>query len=551
MAVRMLALAAVMAMALAGNAARAQDAPKARAVEPLSPGSWMTSDDYPRAALRAHEEGITHFQLAVDTRGKVKRCAITSSSGSPLLDSTACTLLTARARFNPARNARGRAVAATYRSRFIWAIPTEEAQFESWATIFQFQLSGTGETSRCTLEVSRQPTRLDLCGDIASMPAEARAALRGQGGQPVIVEVRRWQQVDGSPPPLIGDPEGVRTVFRRRAHFAVDATGKVGGCRVLERVGEDLLKLSPFDCHPGVRFAEAAQGDPAPRGATTMLSVTTRPPGPPTADGLPLRYTGTPLSPRSPGSWVVSDDYPASALRAEQSGTVNFRLEVDGAGRVTACEVTGSSGSQILDTTTCSLMRRRARFVPARGPTGEPVASSYASRMRWEIPTDPVAPAVAWASELRLTIGADGEPGACSYQVYGQDQGYEPSPCVEISELPRAATRALRGRSKGPVAIVVRFEHSVEGMATPIIPSLPAGFRRIASGHGRFDDDGGVRCAGDIDGPGPQVSVETCANLLRYSRRDPAHAVTATVSYFTDGDADVAAALPGLDGRGY
>jgi TonB family protein len=81
-----------------------------------------------------------------------------------------------------------------------------------------------------------------------------------------------------------------------------------------------------------------------------------------------------------------SDDYPAEALRAGEQGTVAFQLEVGADGSVAACTVTSSSGSASLDSTTCRLLRERARFTPARDSSGKPVSDTVVSRITWRIP---------------------------------------------------------------------------------------------------------------------------------------------------------------------
>jgi periplasmic protein TonB len=86
------------------------------------PGSWVTNDDYPPSAQRDGVEGVTGFRLAVGPDGKVTGCTVTSSSGSSLLDDTACRLLTRRARFNPAKDANGVGMADSYAGRFRWQI---------------------------------------------------------------------------------------------------------------------------------------------------------------------------------------------------------------------------------------------------------------------------------------------------------------------------------------------------------------------------------------------------------------------------------------------
>ncbi|MEO5586595.1 MAG: energy transducer TonB [Novosphingobium sp.] len=87
------------------------------------PGAWVTPNDYPTADLRAEREGTTGFQLSIGMDGKVQSCQVTASSGSASLDAAACDKLTKRAKFAPATDATGTAVAGTYSSAVHWTIP--------------------------------------------------------------------------------------------------------------------------------------------------------------------------------------------------------------------------------------------------------------------------------------------------------------------------------------------------------------------------------------------------------------------------------------------
>jgi TonB family protein len=82
-------------------------------------------------------------------------------------------------------------------------------------------------------------------------------------------------------------------------------------------------------------------------------------------------------------AWIGDGDYPAAAQALGQSGTVEYRLLIDAQGRVERCDVTGSSGHAALDKGTCDLIRRRARFVPARGADGQPMEWAYRSGVDW------------------------------------------------------------------------------------------------------------------------------------------------------------------------
>lgn len=88
----------------------------------------------------------------------------------------------------------------------------------------------------------------------------------------------------------------------------------------------------------------------------------------------------------APGSWVSERDYPTAAIREEREGVTRFRLAIGPDGRVTGCDVTGSSGSSDLDAATCSKVSARARFIPALGHDGMPMAGHYSGAVRWVLP---------------------------------------------------------------------------------------------------------------------------------------------------------------------
>ncbi|MCC6927031.1 energy transducer TonB [Novosphingobium sp.] len=90
-----------------------------------NPGNWVTNNDYPTRALRENRSGTTGFRLTVGTDGRPTGCDITSSSGSPDLDSTACSLLMRRAKFQPGVDSDGNPVGGSWSSRFRWVIPEE------------------------------------------------------------------------------------------------------------------------------------------------------------------------------------------------------------------------------------------------------------------------------------------------------------------------------------------------------------------------------------------------------------------------------------------
>nr|WP_294849232.1 energy transducer TonB [uncultured Sphingomonas sp.] len=87
-------------------------------------------------------------------------------------------------------------------------------------------------------------------------------------------------------------------------------------------------------------------------------------------------------------SLFSDDDYPQSALRNEEQGTTTVRLTIGPDGRVSGCDVTGSSGSSSLDATTCNVLRRRARFTPAKDSAGNATGDSVSQRVTWRLPAE-------------------------------------------------------------------------------------------------------------------------------------------------------------------
>ena len=109
------------------------------------------------------------------------------------------------------------------------------------------------------------------------------------------------------------------------------------------------------------------------------------PPAPPPPPPPPPRTVEPARARANLASYVSNDDYPPAALRAGDEGTTGFRLTVGPDGRVTNCTITSSSGSSSLDSTTCRIMRSRARFTPARDSNGNPTTDTHSARITWRI----------------------------------------------------------------------------------------------------------------------------------------------------------------------
>jgi periplasmic protein TonB len=156
-----------------------------------------------------------------------------------------------------------------------------------------------------------------------------------------------------------------------------------------------------------------------------------------TAYPVAVPTPATPLG--SPGSWVMSNDYPAAALRQEQEGIVGFRLTISSDGVVSNCQITVSSSFPILDEATCRLVTARARFKPATDAKGNAAEGSFSSRVRWAVPreTPPPRPGTLVIS---MIVEADGSQSDCRVlQSSGESEGKAPVgpfPCSKRRIVP-------------------------------------------------------------------------------------------------------------------
>lgn len=141
------------------------------------------------------------------------------------------------------------------------------------------------------------------------------------------------------------------------------------------------IQSDPMPLDPVIGAPTAGNRDTGP------ITIPTPPPPPiptPTATFSPVRAKPT----NGPLGWISTDDYPANELRRGIEGVTHYRLVIGSNGRVNACEVATTSGSDRLDATACSLITRRARFDAAMDNSGTRTVGTYSGTVKWEIPKD-------------------------------------------------------------------------------------------------------------------------------------------------------------------
>lgn len=83
--------------------------------------------------------------------------------------------------------------------------------------------------------------------------------------------------------------------------------------------------------------------------------------------------------------WATHLDYPSLSRCNRDEGMVGFLLMVSETGEVSDRHITDPSGFMELDDETCALMRKRARFHPAKDAEGRAVKSQYHNHVRWQL----------------------------------------------------------------------------------------------------------------------------------------------------------------------
>ena len=86
--------------------------------------AWVTPMDYPTAALQEERGGSVVAALSLNAQGRVEQCRVVVGSGFAPLDHRTCEILIQRARYSPARDAAGVAIASSTVERIIWRIPS-------------------------------------------------------------------------------------------------------------------------------------------------------------------------------------------------------------------------------------------------------------------------------------------------------------------------------------------------------------------------------------------------------------------------------------------
>jgi TonB family protein len=164
-------------------------------------------------------------------------------------------------------------------------------------------------------------------------------------------------------------------------------------------------------------------------------------------------------------------------MRAGEQGVVEVALDVAPEGRVTACTVTASSGSAILDASTCRILRSRARFNPALDAAGKPVPDRIASRIAWRMPAAPPVPPAVHAA---MTAWSN-----CIGPALNKGVGNTALPARALAEQAFRPCRAEEDRMHAAIATAMSGPHDLEKQRTVMREQVVARIEAARNAKGK------------------------------------------------------------------
>lgn len=84
--------------------------------------------------------------------------------------------------------------------------------------------------------------------------------------------------------------------------------------------------------------------------------------------------------------WARASDYPREMVATGGQGNVFFRLDIDASGTPVGCKVLRKTNPDAFADLSCSLLMKRAKFLPALDAAGNPTKSLYVNSIRWILP---------------------------------------------------------------------------------------------------------------------------------------------------------------------
>jgi len=202
--------------------------------------SLFSTNDYPIESVRNAEQGTVAVVIRVDAAGRISDCIVERSSGFPALDSQTCRILWLRARFVPARDAKGRAVDSAWRQRIRWELPESDPMpVEPWSIRLTLDFVEGGGILSCKVEttgaIDSHKEDCDFLLTLSDGLAKLRADADYQQGRMVM----ETQFSPDATAPMPKPPPGMQLSARQVARITIDEAGKPLNCQVVDTEGPE------------------------------------------------------------------------------------------------------------------------------------------------------------------------------------------------------------------------------------------------------------------------------------------------------------------------
>lgn len=184
----------------------------------------FTPNDYPEAAIDAHEEGTVRTKLAVNADGEVVGCTILITSKSVALDAATCRIATERARFTSVRGGHAVAAMREYILETKWDLPAQPLVPWQWRAVVNFSRGSAISCER--LDKAEDWDFID-CDRI--VPSNLLARLLGNKYLDVVsVEIVKTRRLDSGNVMLPSSTK--RTIRVSESVFSIGSDGRVSAC---------------------------------------------------------------------------------------------------------------------------------------------------------------------------------------------------------------------------------------------------------------------------------------------------------------------------------
>jgi TonB family protein len=234
-------------------------------------------DDYPPNALDHDDQGQVGIVIRTDPKGAISDCVVEETSKSEDLDKQTCDVIRKRAKFKPALNMQGRAVAGEYRARIRWQIEDEITPSDPWAVRTVVNFTSDGRALSCHMEFDGAkalqpgtgPASCDVEAELGAPPKVAD--LPGAIGTVVMeqrFEIGRVQATPLAP--------GDFLVGRQVLSLDVDADGKLTSCKVVDIAGADPGSDPCAQVDKQYSLHKGRDEKPAPFNATEIFTIYVR-----------------------------------------------------------------------------------------------------------------------------------------------------------------------------------------------------------------------------------------------------------------------------------